>query len=183
MPPQLALHFLGPPQLFLNHEPITTSRRKATALLAYLAVDGSRQTRDSLSALLWPDFDQSRAFTNLRHTLWEVQQGIGGGWILAEREAIELNQDAEIYVDVSQFESLLEESRAQGEATLRTPLLTDAVKLYRNHFLTGFSLKDASGFNEWAFTKSEELRHQLAGALLMLSDDHCILGQVEQAIP
>ena len=79
MPPQLALHFLGPPQLFLNHEPITTSRRKATALLAYLAVDGSRQTRDSLSALLWPDFDQSRAFTNLRHTLWEVQQGIGGG--------------------------------------------------------------------------------------------------------
>jgi len=46
MPPQLALHFLGPPQLFLNHEPITSSRRKATGLLAYLSMSGNRQTRD-----------------------------------------------------------------------------------------------------------------------------------------
>ena len=183
MPAKLALNLLGPPQLYLNDEPVTASRRKAMALLAYLAVNGNRQTRDSLSALLWPDFDQSRAFTNLRHTLWEVQQSIGEGWIRAEREAIELNSDSEIYVDVSEFESLLAQSRAQSEATLRTPLLSDAVKLYRNHFLTGFSLKDASGFNEWAFAKSEELRHQLAVALLQLSEDYCTLGQTDQAIP
>src|SRR5689334_9954538 len=183
MPPQLALHFLGPPQLFLNHEPITTSRRKATALLAYLAVDGRRQTRDSLSALLWPDYDQARAFTNLRHTLWEVQQSIGAGWIFAERETIELNPDVDLSVDVRRFESLLAQSRDQGDAAVRVPLLSDAVQLYRNHFLTGFSLKDASGFNEWAFGKSEELRHQLAVALLQLSEDYCALGQTDQAIP
>lgn len=183
MPAKLALNLLGTPQLYLNDEPVTTSRRKAMALLVYLAVNGNRQTRDSLSALLWPDYDQSRAFTNLRHILWELQQTIGERWIIADRETIELNTDADISLDVSQFESLLAQSRDQSDAELRAPLLTDAVKLYRNHFLTGFSLKDASGFNEWAFVKSEEFRHQLADALLRLSEDYCALGQLNQAIP
>src|SRR5215207_4053636 len=183
MPPQLSLHFLGPPQLRLNNESVTADRRKAVALLAYLAVNGSRQTRDSLSALLWPDYDQSKAFSNLRHTLWEVQQAIGEGWVLAERETVGLNADADIALDTRQFESLLTQSHTQDNVLHRIALLTDSVKRYRNHFLTGFSLKDAPNFNEWAFAKSEELRHQLSTALVMLSNDHCALGQADQAIP
>jgi predicted ATPase/DNA-binding SARP family transcriptional activator len=185
MPPQLSLHFLGPPQLYLNNEPVTADRRKAVALLAYLAMNGGKQTRDSLSALFWPDYDQSKAFANLRHTLWEVQQAIGESWILADRETIELDPNADISLDVRQFESLLAQSFAhtQGDPSVRIPLLSDAVKIYRNHFLTGFSLKDAPDFNEWAFVKSEELRHQFSRVLVALSEDYCTLGQAEQAIP
>jgi DNA-binding SARP family transcriptional activator len=183
MPPRLALHFLGPPQLYLDNEPVTADRRKALALLVYLPVEGGKHTRDSLSALLWPDYDQSKAFTNLRHTLWEIQQALGEGWILADRETMELNPEADISLDIHQFESLLTQSRASDTAALRISLLSDAVKLYRNHFLTGFSLKDAPGFNEWAFAKSEELRHQFSRALVALSEDYCALGQAEQAIP
>ena len=183
MPSQLTLHFLGPPQIYLNHEPVTADRRKAVALLAYLAVIGGKQTRDSLSALLWPDYDQSKAFTNLRHALWETQQTIGEGWIVANRETIGLDTNADIAVDVHEFESLIAESRTEDDIPLRISLLAEAVKLYRNHFLTGFSLKDAPDFNEWAFAKSEELRHQLANALTLLSDDYCALGQADQAIP
>src|SRR5688572_25188165 len=102
---RLALHFLGPPQIYLNHEPVTADRRKAVALLAYLAVNGGKQTRDSLSALLWPDYDQSKAFTNLRHTLWETQQAIGEGWIIADRETVGLDTEVDISVDVHQFEA------------------------------------------------------------------------------
>src|SRR5215216_2746557 len=100
MAPQLSLYFLGPPQLYLNKEPVTANRRKAVALLTYLAVNGSKQTRDSLSALLWPDYDQSKAFTNLRHTLWEIQQAIGENWLIADREMVGLNLDADIALDV-----------------------------------------------------------------------------------
>ena len=164
MPARLVLHFLGPPQLYLDDVPISAERRKAVALLAYLAVEGGRHTRDSLSALLWPDYDQSKAFANLRHTLWEVQKAIGEGWMLTERETVGLNADADIALDIRQFESLLAQSRihAQRDVPLRIALLSDSVKLYRNHFLTGFSLKDAPNFNEWAFAKSEDLRHQLS---------------------
>ncbi|HXQ39302.1 MAG TPA: BTAD domain-containing putative transcriptional regulator, partial [Anaerolineales bacterium] len=183
MPRRLALHFLGSPQIYLDNELITADRRKAVALLAYLAVEGGKHTRDSLSALLWPDYDQSKAFTNLRHTLWEIQQAIGEGWIVADCETMGLNEDADVSLDVREFESLLAQSGSHNNISHRISLLSESVKLYRNHFLTGFSLKDAPDFNEWAFAKSEELRHKLSSALIMLSDDYCLLGKAEQAIP
>lgn len=193
MSTRLALHFLGTPRLELDNSPITADRRKTLALLAYLAVNHWGHHRDHISALLWPDYDQTKAFTNLRHILWEVQRAIGEGWIVAGRDTIGLIAEGAdhssppsgrvIWLDVARFKSLIAESRAQKEVSLRIPLLTDSVKLYRNHFLTGFSLKDTPKFDEWAFAESEDLRHQLAGALSMLSDDHCSLGQAETAIP
>jgi len=194
MSPCLALDLLGPPKLELDNAPIVIDQRKMLALLAYLAVNRWRHHRDHVSALLWPDHDQTKAFTNLRHILWEAQQTIGDGWIVAGRDTLGLIPYADhspppagaervIRLDVARFRSLITESRAQQDISLRISLLTDSVKLYRNHFLAGFSLKDASNFNEWAFAESEDLRHQLASALTVLADDHCSLGQAETAIP
>ena len=183
MSPHLALHFLGSPQLFLDNEPIAAERRKEVALFAYLAVERGQHRRESLSALLWPDYDQSKAFTNLRHTLWEIQRSIGQGWLTIDREKIGWSEAAVVWVDVRQFESLLVQATKQDEISLRIPLFVEAANLYRNHFLTGFSLKDAPDFNEWALAKSEDLRSQLAGALTSLSEDYCAIGQAEKAIP
>ena len=188
MPAGLVLQFLGLPQLYLDNKPIATDRRKAIALLAYLAVNdiGSapqRYPRESLSALLWPDYEQAKAFSNLRRTIWEVHQAIGESWLFADRESVQLNVNAGIDLDVARFRDLLAQARQQTAVSLRISLLADAVKLYRNHLLTGFSLKDAPNFNEWAFAESEELRHQLAEALSLLSEDYCALGQAEDAIP
>jgi DNA-binding SARP family transcriptional activator len=57
---RLALYLLGPPRLELDGEPIQVSRRKAMALLAYLAVTGQFHSRDSLATFLWPEYDQDR---------------------------------------------------------------------------------------------------------------------------
>jgi len=40
----------------------------------------------------------------------------------------------------------------------RIPLLLEATKLYRNYFLTGFSLKDAYSFNEWTYAQGETVK-------------------------
>lgn len=188
MPQCLVLEFLGLPHVKVDNEPIATDRRKAIALLAYLAVNDlthlhQRYSRESLSALLWPDYDQSHAFSNLRRTIWEVHQALGEGWLIAERESVHLNEDAQIDLDVARFLDLISQGRQQTDPALRIPLLSDAVKLYRNHFLTGFSLKDALNFNEWAFAESENLRRQLADALTILSDAYCELSQADKAIP
>ena len=70
MAPHLVLQFLGLPQIQLDDQPVVTDRRKAIGLLAYLAVNDIGQlhqkySRESLSALFWPDYEQSKAFTNL----------------------------------------------------------------------------------------------------------------------
>ena len=118
---RLALHLLGPPQLYLDSAPINTERRKAVALLAYLAIEREPHQRAALSALLWPDYDQSKAFTNLRHTLWEIQQSIGEDWLIADRETIGFNAEKDLWLDVRQFESLLAQSRGTEECCASHP--------------------------------------------------------------
>lgn len=183
MPARLALNFLGPPQIFLHDQPIPLERRKMVALLAFLAVEGGQHQRAALSALLWPDYEQSKAYKNLRQVLWEIQQAIGDEWLTVRRESIGLNETAEIDLDVAHFNTLVEQSRSQADVSLRAPLLSDAAKRYRHHFLSGFSPKDAQPFDDWSFAEAEELRQKLSFALTTLSNDYCSLGQAEQAIP
>src|SRR5688572_30866123 len=104
---RLIMQLLGLPQIRLDDRPIITDRRKAIALLAYLAVNDvdrprQRYSRESLSALLWPDYEQAKAFSNLRMVLWELRQVLGEDWLIADRETVHLNDTAEIDVDVAQ---------------------------------------------------------------------------------
>ncbi len=188
MSASLGLNFFGIPQLVVENHPVDINRRAVLALLAYLAVNDDGQirqkhSREALSALFWPDYDQAKAFANLRHTLWEIQQALGNGWLVANRETISFNAKTMIWVDVRQFEASLLECDQQNDVSLRLPLLAEAVKLYRHHFLAGFRLKSAPAFNEWTLAKSEALQDKLARALTLLSEGYCALGNAESAIP
>lgn len=183
MSQRLALYLLGPPKLELNNEAVLIYRRKALALIAYLAVNRERYAREYLSALLWPDHDRAKAFTNLRHLLWETQQVIGDGWIASGREEIGLNPRADIWLDVAQFETLINQSHTQEIPVLRLALLIESAQLYRGYFMTGFSLRDAPHVNEWIFDRAEDLKERLACVLSLLSDDLCSSGQPREAIP
>ena len=56
----LRLLLLGSPRIEQDGAPVEIRRRKAIALCAYLAVTGEPHRRESLAALLWPDYDESR---------------------------------------------------------------------------------------------------------------------------
>jgi predicted ATPase/DNA-binding SARP family transcriptional activator len=184
----LAFQFLGPPQLILENQPVNVNRRSIVALLAYLAVNiegqiSQKHTREYLSAMLWPDYDQAKAYTNLRHTVWEIQRLFGPGRLNTSRDTISLNTQTDIWVDVRQFEALCLHSRAEADILSRVSLLTEAIKLYRNHFLTGFSLREGTTFNEWAFVKSKDIQNKLVDVLTTLCEDYYAMGQANRAIP
>ena len=184
MSPRLALHFMGPAQIHLDDELVVLERRKALALLAFLAIEPGDHARESLSALLWPETNQSSAFKNLRQILWEIQKTLGEGWLTTQHGKVGLDgSQSEIWLDVREFESRFAGGSIQPDIRARMPLLAEAASLYRNHFLTGFSLKDAPPFNDWAFAKSEDLRLKLATILKKLSLDYCETGQAAQAVP
>lgn len=69
---QLTMCLFGYPTIMLDNTRIDVDERKALGLLAYLAVSGERHSRAELSALLWPDHEQAKAYTNLRHVLWSL---------------------------------------------------------------------------------------------------------------
>lgn len=57
MATDLSLALLGPPVVRRDGAPVTFDTRKATALLALLAVTGREHSRDQLADLLWPEAD------------------------------------------------------------------------------------------------------------------------------
>lgn len=183
MLPSLQLYFLGSPRIELNDQPIALRRRKMVALLAYLSVERGQHQRTSISSLLWSDYEQAKAYKNLRQTLWEIQRTLGENWLDIDRENIGINHKANVRLDMETFNSLVEQSRMESDPSLRTALLAESANLYRNHFLTGFSLKDAHPFNEWSLLVSEELKRKLSYALTSLTADYCSLGHADQAIP
>jgi DNA-binding SARP family transcriptional activator len=111
---QLALYLLGLPRIELDDVPIQLDRRKALALLIYLAVSPQAQSRDALATLFWPDYDQTYARANLRRTLSSLNQALGKNWLEVERESVTFPQSDEVWVDVTQFRQLLASCEAHG---------------------------------------------------------------------
>ena len=122
---RLEIALLGPPEIKIDGHPGKTDRRKAIALLAYLAVTRKAHTRDHLAALLWPDHEQDSAYAYLRRTLWELNQMLGKGWIEADREHVSLAPAPDLWLDTAAFQEFIH-AQSGGVATL-----SGAVALYR----------------------------------------------------
>jgi DNA-binding SARP family transcriptional activator len=130
--------------------------RKATALIAYLAVTAQPQARDSLAALLWPDAEPERARGALRRTLSTLRTGLGGDELRVEGVRIALG-DA-IDLDVRRFRAMVADDRLEEAATA-----------YTGDFLSGFTLRDSADFDEWQAAQAEGLRRELGGVLERLA--------------
>jgi predicted ATPase/DNA-binding SARP family transcriptional activator len=180
------ISLLGAPRIERDGVPVEVDTRKATALAAYLAVTRRGHTRDALAGLLWPEYNQGRARAALRRTLSSLGKAREEGWLLADRESVDLDHNA-IRVDVVRFDDLLAQCRLHGHpesevCTECLPPLTEAVELYRDDFMAGFGLRDSVAFDDWQFFQSESLRRELAGALERLARGRAALGEWEAAV-
>ncbi|HEY6286348.1 MAG TPA: tetratricopeptide repeat protein [Ktedonobacteraceae bacterium] len=184
---QLMIYLLGAPRFERNGENIYLDTRKASALIAYLAIAKQRQSRDTLTALLWPEFDQTHARATLRRTLSTLNKALGGSWLEISREYIGLNFNAGIWVDVDEFHNHVAECRSHDHLPTETcsnclQPLSAAVELYGGDFLTGFSLRDSSNFDDWQFYQADALRRDFASALERLVQCYSSSGKFESAI-
>lgn len=180
------LLFLGPPHVEVGGVPLEVDTRKATALLAYLALTRRGHTRDTLAGLLWPDHGQKRARAALRRTLSSLARVREEGWLEVGRDMVGI-RTGEVWVDVYRFRELLGECAGHGHPESEvcpaclTPL-SEATSLYRDDFLAGFGLRDSFAFDDWQYFQAEELRRELAGALEKLARGHGASGEWEAAI-
>src|SRR5579864_2090587 len=148
----LSLFLFGSPRIELNGIPVSMDTRKAVALLAYLAMTRQQHSRDSLSALLWPENDQAHARAALRRTLSTLNKALMGDWPSNERENLGLNPLSDVWIDAQEFLKALATCKTHGHAAneyctaCMQPLLA-AVALYSNDFLAGFSLRDSPNFD------------------------------------
>jgi DNA-binding SARP family transcriptional activator len=183
----LKIYLFGAPILERDGVDLQVDTRKAVALLAYLVVTGEAQTRDALAALLWPEYDQRRARAGLRRTLSTLHKALGDGFLEFGREIIRVVPEPEPWCDVVEFRRLLAASAAHGHPANEIcptclTLLGQAVALYRDDFMAGFTLRDSQNFDDWQFFHSDSLRQELSGALEKLVNRQSAQGAYESAI-
>lgn len=177
---------LGSPRIEQDGAALNLERRKALALLAYLALAEQPQARESLAALFWPDYEQARAAAYLRNTLWTISRTLGEGWAIVEGDSVRFNAEANgpnvgLYVDALHFQQLLRAAK-QAESLSRMAALSEAAALYRADFMAGFALPDAPEFEEWQFMQADALRRELSDALETLAEMYIQTGDLESAL-
>jgi predicted ATPase len=112
-----------------------------------------------------------------RH-LSEGRKITGQDSLSTDRETVVLA--SEVWCDVDQFQQLIECPSSSPDCLAS---LTEAVNLYRDDFLTGFTLPDCPDYDEWQFFQTEGLRQQLALTLERLIKLHIAQANYEIAIP
>src|SRR5947209_9228583 len=126
--PELRMRLFGPPRISLDAVPLSFKRRKAVALLAYLAMTGRVHTREALATLLSRDTDDDdQAKNHLRNTLYALC-GRVGDYLLMTRQTIALNPARPLWLDAEVLHTTLLATRdpATDHGTLER-----AVALYQ----------------------------------------------------
>jgi len=177
--PRLEIALFGSPEIKIDNNSAQTDRRKAIALLAYLAVTGKAHSRDHLTGLLWPDYERDSAYAYLRRTLWELNQILGKDWIDADREAVRITDGADLQLDTIDFEDAKKRFETDGEAAH----LETAIVLYRGDFMSGFVVADTAPFEEWQNQQAEYFRREFARALESLVETRTNIREYESALP
>jgi DNA-binding SARP family transcriptional activator len=180
------LYLFGVPRIVYQERAIEVKRRKAVALMAYLALAEVPQGRDMLATLLWPELDQEHARAALRSTLPALSLMLPERWLTVDRQTIALKREA-VWVDTREFLALLAQSRSH----LHSPdtlcpdclsLLEYAISLYHDDFLTGFSLADSAEYDDWQLFQRDWLRQECMGALRKVATWYGSEGQFQKAL-
>jgi len=162
---------MGSFQVTLDGQPVKVFKsNRVRALLAYLAVEADRpHRRETLAGLLWPDWPDRDALSNLRYSLSDLRRAIGDReadppFLLIMRDSLQFNPDSDYSLDVKTFVDAVDADEVD--------LLEKAAALYQGSFLEGFSLEDSSAFEEWTLLTRERLARQASSLFHALAESY-----------
>jgi DNA-binding SARP family transcriptional activator len=183
---ELRIYLFGMPRIEYQGRTLKIERRKALALVAYLALAEQSQSRESVAALLWPDLDHEHARSALRSTLHTLTTPIPFEWILTDRASLGLKRDS-VWVDVNAFLALLTESSTHlhghdDACEGCVDLFKQAVNLYQADFLAGFDVSDSAEYDDWQGAQRAWLCREYADIQRQLSFYYTKQQHYDQAL-
>jgi DNA-binding SARP family transcriptional activator len=180
----LRISTFGGLDLRYQGEPVTgLASRKAEALLVYLACIGRPRTREVLAELLWEERPQRRAMSNLRVVLSSLRKRLGP-YVDITRDAVALNPEADVWLDVAELEKGLSPAGSRRGALTASAVaaMEEAIALYRGDFLEGFYVRASRPFEDWAAAQREQLRRVVLDALNELAVYYGQIGDYKAGI-
>lgn len=179
----VSIHLLGRFEIIREGQRLRAdewSRRKAAALLKYLAIH-KRLVKDQAIDLFWSESDIETGANNLYRTLHELRQtlnkslGQGTDQAVFQFEDGVLSLNDSVWVDAAEFERLC--SIRAKPSTERIGSLEQAIALYQGNLLPD------DLYDEWTITLRESLRRQYHDASLALAALYRDAHQYERIFP
>ncbi len=169
----LSIRLLGRPEVLLDGQPVRFPTRKALALLAYLIATEETQSRETLTALLWPNSATSLAQASLRNALPRLRTTLGdaGSIVIATVATIGIDATADFGLDLRAVRAAVAAIRDTSHPP-PPALLQAAVDVYRGEFLSAFIIRGAPDFNHWALVERERWHRGVTLVLAHLSQHH-----------
>jgi DNA-binding SARP family transcriptional activator len=144
--------------------------RKNLALLVYLARSPKRtRTREHLTGLLWGDKPEGAARHSLREAIRVLRRAAGEDGLTTPQEQVRLAEGM-VRLDLEEFEALEREGDWGGAAAL-----------IGGEFLEGFSVPDASGFEDWLGAERLTWRGRCVAALANHAEALLARGNAQEA--
>lgn len=173
LPVQITL--FGEPRVTRGHQVMVFTRRKAMALIAFLAVSESPCGRERLAAMLWPEVPTGRSLANLRNVIYSIRRTAGDD--LLEGHGTDLQLVSTAIVDVRTFRRHIRNALDTGCIHGTDPMcsrcldgLAQAVAMASEPFLAGFAVRDSAEFEQWQMFETQSLQHLYRRALCALLD-------------
>jgi len=170
---------LGESCVLLNSRPIGEVEwrsGKAKEMFFYLLSYGAGQTKEQVTAAMWPELSPAKCTSNFHINLYRARRALFPGIFTLEQGRYKLNADLGIWFDVAEFEGLL--SRIQSlalEDKARAINLERAIDLYKGPFLE-------ECYSEWAEMRRRELELKYLRALSLLASFYANSGKYDRAI-
>ena len=136
--------------------------RKVQELFCYLVLHRDHALpRETLASILWPDTITVQSKKNLRQALWQLQSALGSQAepindrvLLVEPDWVQLNAEADLWLDVAVFEQafvLVQKIPGQELDASKAQVLHDAAQLYQGPLLEGW-------YHDWCLFERERLQ-------------------------
>jgi len=169
------LRVLGPVSVVRSGGDATTpllTQPRRLAVLVYLVLARPRgwHSRDTLTALLWPEADQAGARHALRNALHGIRQALG--------EVIITAGDGHVAVD----RDLISCDAIALEADLAAGMWAEGVTRYTGELLQGFHVADAPEFERWLDAERSRLHDAVYRAAITSAESCRAGGDVKGAL-
>lgn len=154
--------------------PVDLGARKVQELFAYLLLHRKRHhSREVLAGFLWGDSTTARSKKYLRNALWQLQSALdsrtgaeNGSVLLVDAEWVRLNPEANLWLDVAEFEqafALVQRVPSQELSAQSVGTVQGAIQLYRGDLLEGW-------YQDWCLYERERLQNMYLAMLGRLMD-------------
>jgi len=170
---------LGESWVLVNSRPISEVEwrsNRAKEMFFCMLCCGTGQTKEQITAALWPDLSPAKGTSNFHINLYRARRAVFPGIFTLEQGRYKLNPDLNISFDVAEFEGFLNQAKnLSPDSQAGATNLERAIELYRGPFLEEF-------YGEWTEMRRRELEDKYLKVLSLLASFYGNQGKYDRAI-